>query len=179
MPTASDPPPLGHAIQTVRRHLGVRGELTLAVLPTTTVLLVMALVDALSAQRLLFASLASSAFLIYLDPTHVTNQVRTLALAQLSAAAIGWAAYAVAGPGYPAAGSAMVASIVGMIAVRAVHPPAVSTAMSFGLRAGDVSDLLLFSLSLGVLAILVFLQRSAAWTMLRLAQRMRARRQRE
>jgi hypothetical protein len=60
-----------------RRRLGWRGELALVALPTVTVLVVLALVEALARQRLLFASLASSAFLIYLDPTHPTNRVRT------------------------------------------------------------------------------------------------------
>ncbi len=47
----------------VRRRLNLRGEFALALLPTATVLAVLALVEALSRQRLLFASLAASAFL--------------------------------------------------------------------------------------------------------------------
>jgi len=72
--------------QKLRRRLSTRGELALAVLPTGTILLVMAFIEVLSTQRLLFASLASSAFLIYLDPHHASNGVRTLVLAQVSAA---------------------------------------------------------------------------------------------
>lgn len=49
-----------------KQRIGLKGELLLAAMPTLTVLLVLALVEALSNQRLLFASLASSAFLIYL-----------------------------------------------------------------------------------------------------------------
>lgn len=153
----------------LRRRLGIRGELTLALLPTASVLIVMAFVEVLSTQRLLFASLASSAFLIYLDPHHATNQVRTLIFAQLTAALIGWGVHFALGPGYPAAGTAMVLAILGMIAADAVHPPAVSTAMSFGLRAGEISDLGLFVLSLTILCVLVVLQRVAVWLMLRAA----------
>ena len=69
------------------RRGGVWGELALALLPTLTILLVLAFVEAFSRQRLLFASLASSAFLIYLEPRHRTNSVRTLALAQGAALA--------------------------------------------------------------------------------------------
>jgi hypothetical protein len=65
-----------------RKRIGLKGERLLAFMPMATVLLVLALVGALSSQRLLFASLASSAFLIYLDPEHAVNQVRTL-LAQI------------------------------------------------------------------------------------------------
>ena len=154
----------------VRRRLGIRGELLLALLPTTIVLLVMALVEVLSTQRLLFASLASSAFLIHLDPTHATNQIRTLTIAQLSAAALGWAAYALIGGGYVSAGAAMICAIVAMIVLDVMHPPAVATAMSFSLRADDASDLGLFALSVGVLAVLVLLQRSALWLLGRLAK---------
>ncbi|MEG4214331.1 hypothetical protein QUA27_02620 [Microcoleus sp. Pol14C6] len=43
--------------------------------------------------ELSIASLASSAFLIYLDPQHGTNTMRRLSLAQIMAATIGWIAY--------------------------------------------------------------------------------------
>ena len=163
--------PLQDAPHRVRRRLGVPGELVLAVLPTAIILIVMALFEALSTQRLLFASLASSAFLIYLDPGHATNQVRTLTIAQLSAAAIGWLGHLLVGPGYAGAGVAMVCAIVMMIVLDAMHPPAAATALSFGLRAGDVSDLMLFTLALGILAILVLLQRTAVWLMARVVPR--------
>lgn len=51
-----------------RERIGLRGEVMPALLPTLTVLAVLGLVEALSPQRLLFASLASFAFLIYLAP---------------------------------------------------------------------------------------------------------------
>ena len=71
------------------RRLRLKDELFLALLPTATVLLTLGLVEKLGRQHLLCAALASSAFLIYLDPEHQTNAVRTLVLSQTLAACIG------------------------------------------------------------------------------------------
>ena len=144
-----------------RRQIGIQGELLLALMPTATVLGVLALVEALSNQRLLFASLASSAFLIYLDPSHATNSVRTLVCAQMGAAVLGLAAYLAFGPGYLSGGVAMVATIVLMIVFDLMHPPAVATALGFALRAGDQTNLGLFGLAVGITAALVLLQKAA------------------
>jgi hypothetical protein len=75
-------------IQTKPRRMRLKDELLLALLPTAAVLLTLALVESLGGQHLLCATLASSAFLIYLDPEHETNAVRTLVLSQMMAA--GW-----------------------------------------------------------------------------------------
>jgi len=159
--------PVEGADRRMRRRLTLKDELTLALLPTVTVLVVLAFVEVLSQQRLLFASLASSAFLIYLDPQHGTNSIRTLAVSQPLAAVLGWGLYSLLGPGYDAAGGAMVATIVLMIVLDVVHPPAVGTAMGFGLRAGDASNLLLFFLSVAITAVLVVLERTAVWLLAR------------
>jgi len=144
-----------------RRRLGLKAELLLALLPTATVLLVLALVEALLNQRLLFASLASCAFLIYRDPENELNSVRTLLIAQIGSACIGLGCYLLLGPGYLSGGAAMVASIAVMILLDAMHPPGVSTALSFGLRSGEASNLALFCMAVGVTALLVVMQRSA------------------
>ena len=170
MPNTTTAVPVGNAPREARRRLGLRGELALAALPTATVLLVLGLVEALARERLLFASLASSAFLIYLDPGHPANRMRTLVLAQGSAAALGWAALALFGPGYAAGASAMVATIVLMVAADAVHPPAVSTALSFALGTGTARPLALFGLALAMTAGLVLLQRGAARALARLGR---------
>ncbi|HYO75152.1 MAG TPA: hypothetical protein VE010_01715 [Thermoanaerobaculia bacterium] len=91
------------AARSIRKRLRLRDELLLAFVPTATVLIVFAAVEALSNQRLLFASLASSAFLIYLDPEHGTNRARTLAIAQIGAAILGYLSFAAIGPSYAAA----------------------------------------------------------------------------
>ena len=157
-----------------RKRIGLKGELLLAFMPMATVLLVLALVEALSSQRLLFASLASSAFLIYLDPEHAVNQIRTLLLAQIGSAVIGLVCYQWLGPGYLSGGLAMVLAIGLMIVSDAMHPPAVSSALSFGLRSGDASNLLLFCMAVGITALLVVMQRMALWTLRRVGRRHKA-----
>lgn len=142
-----------------RQRLSLRHELMLALLPALVVLLVFYFVENFSHQRLLFASLASSAFLIYLDPQHATNQARTLFWAQSIAAIAGVLNLTLFGPGYTAAAIAMVVVIMLMVSLDIVHPPAVSTALSFGFRAGDESNLLLFGMALGMILVLVVLER--------------------
>jgi hypothetical protein len=148
----------------------LKNEFALALLPTATALLVLAFVEAFSRQRLLFASLASSAFLIYLDPEHAANSARTLVLAQTSAAAIGFLAFRLFGPGYYAAGGSMIAIIVGMILFDAVHPPAVATALSFAFRAGPESNLYLFALAVGMVILLLGLERVTLWLLTRFSE---------
>lgn len=160
---------IGGTDQSLRRRLTLRGELTLALLPTAVVLIVFAGIEILSDHRLLFASLASSAFLIYLDPQHGTNQVRTLVASQALAAVTGYVAHEISGGGYWASGIAMVGVITAMIALDVMHPPAVATALSFAFRAGHESNLLLFALALSLIAALVLLQRSVLWMLLRLS----------
>lgn len=155
--------PIAGANRALRERLSLKDELLLVLLPTAVVLGVLALIEVLSEQRLLFASLASSAFLIYLDPQHATNQVRTLVSAQILAAALGLVTYLVFGSGYLAAGSAMTVTIFLMVLLDIMHPPAVVTALSFALRAGDASNFLLFGLAVGVTAVLVGLQQSVLW----------------
>lgn len=147
----------------LRQRISWRGELALALLPTIVILAVLGFVEVLTEQRLLFASLASSAFLIYLDPGHGTNSVRTLVISHLLAAGLGYAAYIAIGSQYLSAGAAMVATIVLMILLDAVHPPAVATSLGFALRAENQSNLVLFALAVGVMAVLVVLQRAAVW----------------
>ena len=159
----------------MRRRLGGRAELTLALLPTAVVLAVLGLVEAFSQQRLLFASLASSAFLIYLDPRHGTNSVRTLGTSQFAAATVGFLLYQILGPGYLAGAGAMVVTIVLMISLDVVHPPAVSTSLSFAFRAGDERNLMLFGLTVGLIIVLVVLQRASLRLLILFERRRRER----
>jgi CBS-domain-containing membrane protein len=155
--------PLREKRQSLRRRLGLKGEIALATAPTIIVLLVMAVVENLTQQRLLFASLASSAFLIYLDPQHSTNTMRTLVLAQLMAAGIGFITYLIFGNGYLSGGLAMVIAIFLMIILDAMHPPAIATSLSFAFRAGNVSNLVLFAWAVLITTVLVGLERYALW----------------
>jgi len=161
--------PIEEAQRSLRKRLSLRGELILATAPTLIILGVLAFVEALSRQRLLFASLASSAFLIYLDPQHGSNTVRALVLSHLIAATIGWLTYLVLDGGYVSGAIAMVITIVLMIVLDVVHPPAVATSLSFAFRAGNENNLMLFGLAVGVVALLIGLERFILWVMARLS----------
>lgn len=114
------------------------------------------LLEAFSKQQLLFSSLASSAFLIYLDPKHPTNSVRTLIIAQTSAAVVGYLVYLIMGPGYlPAA--------IPMIVAKAMHAPAVSSALIFAFPYTKVNTLLMFLFAVMLLVILIAFQRAFLW----------------
>ncbi len=163
--------PIEGANRSLRRRLNLKGELALATAPTVLILAVLALVEVLSRQRLLFASFASSAFLIYLDPQHGTNTVRTLVFSQMMAATVGFITYLFLGHGYMSGGTAMVIAILLMILLDAVHPPAVATSLSFALRAGNENNLVLFGLAVGITASLVGLERLALWILAKHNQR--------
>jgi CBS-domain-containing membrane protein len=165
MPTPPAPAaPLG------RPRLGWQRELLLAVLPTITVLGLLWLVKALSNQQLLFASLASSCFLIYLDPSHPANSARTLLISQLAAALLGYGAHAWLGPGYLGAALALVGIIGVMILTNTMHPPAVATALNFAFRAGTgEGNLALFGLAVGLVLVLLAVQRGSAYLVRRLS----------
>jgi CBS-domain-containing membrane protein len=159
--------PMKGANRSVRRRLSFKQELVLVVLPTVTVLGVLLFVEILNRQRLLFSALAASAFLIYLDPLHNTNAVRTLVASHLGAATIGLLTYKVLGPGYFSGGGAMIATIMFMILLDVLHPPAVSTSLIFAFRVGDETNLVLFALAVGVTAALILLERSLLWLLAR------------
>lgn len=157
--------PIKGANRSLRSRLNLQGEFALALAPTIVILAVLAFVEVLSRQRLLFASLASSAFLIYLDPQHGTNTVRTLTISQIMAATIGLLTYSLFGSSYFSAGTAMILTITLMILLDTVHPPAVATSLSFALRAGNETNWVLFGLAVGVIALLIALERCALWVL--------------
>ena len=100
-----------------KRWAGLKRDLTLAVLPTVTILLVLAGMEFWLKQHLLFASLASSAFGIYLASHHKNNGVKVLIGTQLGGAIAGFCAQSIGGPGYFAAAGAMILVIALMVAL--------------------------------------------------------------
>lgn len=145
----------------MRKRYGLKTEISLALLPTLSMTIVLFLLETYSKQHLLFASLASSAFLIYLDPQHPTNSIYTLLMAQVSAALIGFGVLKLIGPGYSSAMLAMIISIIFMILLNVMHPPAVSTALTFAFETGKT--LPLFMIALGILVVLIILQKVSVW----------------
>jgi CBS-domain-containing membrane protein len=164
-------PGLGGANDSVRRRLSWRGRFLLALPPLLTVLFVLGLVEAITRQRLLFASLASSAFQIYLDPRHPANNARTIVSAQFLASVFGLGAAFVFGHSYAAAAAAIITTIIGMILIDAVHPPAVPTSLAFSLRSAPESNFALFTLAVAIIAWLVVLERASLWLLGRLTDR--------
>ena len=161
-------PPVPTSLRQARPRLSLHRELALAALPTATVLAMLALVHTLSAQPLLTASLGASAFLIYLDPDHAANRMEALVASQVLAVVLGWGTYALFGGGYLAAALALIGTIVGMVTMDLVHPPAVATALVFALRTGSASNVVLFVAALGVTVVLIALQRAATWALQRM-----------
>lgn len=144
------------------------GELALALPPTLVVLGAVFLIETLRDQRVLFASLASSAFLIYRGPHHPMNGVRVMTLAHVIGVGLGLGAALLLGPGYGAGALAMTGAIVALIVGDIVHPPAVSTALGFAFFARQDQAAGLFLIALVMVAALVVLQRLAVWIVRRL-----------
>lgn len=154
-----------------RHRLSVADELVLAVLPTITVLAVLWLVEAFAERQVLFASLASSAFLIYRDPEHRMNSVRVLLAAQVLAAAVGFGANWWLGATYPAAALALGVAIFAMIALDVVHPPAIGSALTFAFRPEADDYLGLFLLALLLVTVLTGLSTVTTRLLKRLTRR--------
>lgn len=169
MPTPPSPAP-SPAKPLGRPRLSWQRELALVLLPTATVLGLLWLLKLLSNQQLLFSSLASSCFLIYLDPSHPANSARTLVISQLGAALLGYGFHAWLGPGYSSAALALLSIIALMVATNAMHPPAVATALNFAFRAGSgEGNLALFGLAVGLVLVLLAVQRGSAYLVRRFA----------
>jgi len=147
-----------HGRRSTRRGALV-GELLLAIPPTLTVLAALWLTETLIHRRVVFAALAASAFLIYRDPAHQMNNVRVMVTAHLCGAALGLGAELLLGPSYPAGAIAMTATIVVLILLDAVHPPAIATSLGFAILPNQGHVLGVFLLTLAMVATLVVLQR--------------------
>ena len=147
---------------TLRRY-DLQTDVLLALMPASVMEGVLLLLNLFGKQEALFSSLASNAFLIYLNPQHPANSVRTLIIAQLSAAAIGYLVYIVMGAGYTTAAISMIIAIAVMIIAKAMHPPAVSTALVFAFQHTKPNTLLMFFFTVCLLVILVVLQSVSVW----------------
>ncbi|MGI8550373.1 MAG: HPP family protein [Dehalococcoidia bacterium] len=110
---------------------GLIGDLLLAAPPTLTVLGSVFLLQLFRHQRILFASLASSAFLVYREPAHPMDGIRQTIPAHLIGVGLGVGAALLLHPGYIAGAVAMTSTILVLVLLRIVHPPAISTALGF------------------------------------------------
>lgn len=78
-----------------------------------------------------------------------------------------WLSYVPLEPGYLSGGSAMLVTIVLMILLDTVPPPAVATSLSFASRAGNEKNLVVFGLALAITAMLVVIERLTLWLLTR------------
>jgi len=145
-----------------RRRHGIAAERLLAVPPTLVVLVTVFAVDLLRHPHVLYASLAASAFLVYRDPGHRMNTVRVMVTAHVVGVLCGIGAALLLHPGYTAAAVAMLGTIVALVAL---HPPAVSTTLGFAFVASQDTAVGLFLLALTMLVALVLIQRASVWVL--------------
>jgi CBS-domain-containing membrane protein len=147
----------------------VRDNLLRALLPTGTVLPVIAILEPFGRHHLMCSSLASSAYLIYADPGHEMNGARSLVISQMTAAGVGWLMWLLLGGGFAAAAIAIPLAILLMILLKSVYPPvtvhspAVSTALAFAMHPEPSGGFVLFAIAVGITALLVVLQRTLSW----------------
>lgn len=141
------------------------GELALALPPTGTLVLALFTTHELTHNPVLFTSLASSAFLIYRDPTHRMNSVRIMSIAQATGAICGIIATLLLGHGYLTVAAAVLATIIILVPLNAVHPPGISTAMGFALLPPHDGLVISFAIAVGLIVILAVLQQAAARTL--------------
>ena len=146
-----------------RRRLNVRDKLLLALLPTATVLPMLGVIETFGRHHMMCASMASSAFLIYWDPRNEMNSVRAVVVSQMTGAGVGWLMWLLFGGGFAAAGCAIPLAILLMILFKAVHPPAVATALAFAMHLDPTGSFGLFAIAVGFTALLVVLQRALSW----------------
>jgi CBS-domain-containing membrane protein len=146
-----------------QRRLSVRDKLLLAVLPTVTVLAMLGVIEVFGRHHLLCASMASSAFLISWDPRNEMNSVHAVVVSQMTAACVGWLMWLLLGGGYAAAAVAIPLAMLLMILLKAVHPPAVSTALAFAMHLDPTGSFVLFAIAVGFTALFVVLQRALSW----------------
>jgi CBS-domain-containing membrane protein len=162
--------PLGFITRITRRgqrRYGLRDELILAALPIFTLLVVLFLIESFAHQRILFASLAAGSFLIYRDPHNQMNSIYSLLVSQTGGAVFGLISYLLFGPGYNAAGFAMVTASIFMITLESLRPPAIATSIAFGFNEPDTNIFFLFFLALIMVGVLIILE----LLMLRLVRR--------
>lgn len=155
-------------LESAMRRGGLRGELALAIPPTLVVIAAIFLIEGITRQKLLFASLAASAFLIYYDPMHRMNTIRVMITAQIIGFVVGIGASMLLGSGYVAGAVAMAITIFLLIVLDIVHPPAISTALAFAFVATKDKVLLLFLVAIVMISILAILQRTALFTLRRI-----------
>ena len=152
-----------------RRGGDLPGKLALAGPPTPILFTAFFLAAALRHERGLLTALASSAFLPCRNPGHPMNGARTVVTGHLVGFGFGVGTATLLGASYLASAAAMIATIVVLIARKALHPPAISTTLGGLFARREAGGVFLVAL------VTLVTQRAATWTARRFGQRDGAR----
>ncbi|MHB1416124.1 MAG: HPP family protein, partial [Chloroflexota bacterium] len=112
------------------------------------------LVQGLARQPILITSLASSAFLFYYQPLNEVNRFAPLVFGHLLAAGVGFLAALFLPVPYASTAVSIAGTVVLLMVLRLVHPPAISTSLVFSYQPHGVPALLTFALVLFIIAVL-------------------------
>lgn len=139
----------------MRKEQSLKSRLLLSLFPIAIVFVLLG-IEILVRQHMLFTSLVSSIFLIYLLPDDPMNDSLTIVISQALAALIGYAGYWLLGNSYLSACLSILMITLLLVLIGRLHPPAIATSMIFQYRTHSESDLVLFGLLL-VLIVVLFL----------------------
>lgn len=137
------------------RHSNFLKRFLLALYPLVIAYIIMG-VEMFARQHILFTSLISSIFLIYVRHKDPMNNGLTLIISQVLAAVIGYVSYRIGGENYLTACITVFVVAVALISLNRLHPPAIVTSLIFQFRTHSVSDLELFALLLSLVIVLFF-----------------------
>jgi CBS-domain-containing membrane protein len=142
---------------------GLWAELLLAFVPTGFVIGIFVGISHFGRQPVLFISLATSAFRIYLDPRGLMNQARVFLPAHLIGLSLGLLSSLLFRDPYVSGAIAMGLTIFLMVLLRIMFEPAIATSLIFAFRLYGERDVILFLFGVAMLAVLILIQRATSY----------------
>lgn len=138
-------------------ELNLRARLILGIFPVIIVLVLTALEIKLR-QHIIFTSLVSSIFLIYLRPNELMTDTATILVSQFTAALTGYLSYKLFGNSFWSVCVTILLVTAILILLNRLHPPAIATSVIFNYRTHSESDLFLFGLLIGIAVVLILVR---------------------
>ncbi len=127
-------------------------------------------VEILMRQHILFTSLVSSIFLIYVKPKDPMNDTLTILISQVLATTIGYSSFLLLGDSYLAGCATVTAITFLLVGIDRLHPPAVATSLIFNYRTHAESDFVLFGLLIGLIGVLFLMKKGYSYLENRFAE---------
>jgi CBS-domain-containing membrane protein len=134
----------------------------LVLFPIAIVLILLG-VEILTRHHILFTSLVSSIFLIYVNPEDPMNDTLTILVSQILATGVGYTSYLLLGDSYWAGCVTVISVTFILVGIDKLHPPAIATSLIFNYRTHSQSDLVLFGLLIGLIAILFLMKKGYSY----------------